>query len=273
MTEKAILVLGGTGKTGRRVVGQLRQRGEAVRPASRSGAIRFDWDDESSWAPAVEGTRAVYLVEVESAIASMRSFSELAAAKGVQRLVLLSARAEESAEKRLEKEQAVSDARTQWTILRPTWYFQNFSETPMIRDPLLAGELALPAGDGLEPFIDADDIAAVAVAALTETGHNGQTYDLSGPESLSFGEAVAQIAQATGRELRYTAISGEEFVANPGKYSTVPGEAEMFAQELGFIAAGQTSHLSDGVQRALGREPRTFADFAKQAAASGVWDR
>ena len=208
---KPTLVLGGTGKTGRRVVERLRARGLPVRMGSRSGEPPFDWEDRATWAPALQGVGSVYIsyypdIAVPGAVETVGSFAELAVASGVPRLVLLSGRGEREAEL---AEQAVHDSGADLTILRSTWFNQNFSESYFL-DYLLEGEVALPAGDTGEPFVDADDIADVAVAALTDDRHIGQLYELTGPRLLSFAEAVAEIADATGREIRYAPISLED---------------------------------------------------------------
>src|SRR5215210_5268087 len=197
---KATLVLGGTGKTGRRVVERLAARGLPTRVGSRSGEPPFDWEDEATWVPALRDVESVYIsyypdLAVPGAAATVHSFTELAVESGVRRLVLLSGRGEEEAQV---SEQTVRDSGADWTILRSSWFSQNFSEDYML-EPVLGGEVALPAGNMPEPFVDADDIADVAVAALTEDGHGGRLYELTGPRLLTFAEAVGEIAQAAGR--------------------------------------------------------------------------
>jgi uncharacterized protein YbjT (DUF2867 family) len=192
----AVLVLGGTGKTGRRIVERLAARGIPTRVGARSGEPPFDWDDRDTWAPALQGVGSVYVSHYLDALPGaaevMGSFAELAVANGIPRLVHLSGRGETEAEL---AEQAVRDSGAEVTTLRSTWFSQNFSETYFL-DGLLAGVLALPTGNTPEPFVDADDIADVAVAALTEDGHAGETYELTGPRLLTFTDAVEQIAQA-----------------------------------------------------------------------------
>ena len=168
------LVLAATGKTGRRVADRLEAQGRPVRRGSRSAAIPFDWDDATTWAPALEGVEAAYVVyipdlAVPAAPPAIRAFTELALEAGVRRLVLLSGRGEEEAQR---CERIVQESGLDWTIVRASWFAQNFSEGAF-HDLVLAGEVALPAGDVQEPFIDVDDIADVVVAALTEYGHVG----------------------------------------------------------------------------------------------------
>src|SRR5215212_879478 len=193
---KATLILGGTSKTGRRVVERLAARGLPVRVGSRSGEPPFDWEDEATWVPALRDVESVYVsynpdLAVPGAVAVVRSFAKLAARSGVQRLVLLSGRGEPEAE---HAERVVQEAGVQWTILRSTWFMQNFSEDYML-EHVLSGEIRLPAGDVPTPFLDADDIADAAVAALTEEGHAGQLYELTGPRSLTFAEAAAEVVE------------------------------------------------------------------------------
>ena len=271
---KTTLVLGGTGKTGRRVVERLSVRGLLpVRVGSRFGKTPFDWEDAATWGPMLRNVESVYAsyypdLAVPGAAATVRSFTDLAVESGVRQLVLLSGRGEEEAQV---SEQTVRDSGADWTILRSSWFSQNFSEDYMLH-PVLSGEVALPAGDGPEPFIDADDIADVAVAALTEDGHGGQLYELAGPRLLTFAEAVDEIAQAAGREVRYVPVSVEQYASMLAEHE-VPAE---FVRLLTFLFSevldGRNAYLTDGVQRALGREPRDFADYARDAAATGVWD-
>jgi uncharacterized protein YbjT (DUF2867 family) len=196
----------------------------------------------------------------------------VATRSGVRRLVLLSGRGEPEAERAELAVQEVSDeAGAEWTILRSTWFMQNFSEDYML-EHVLSGEIRLPAGDVPTPFLDAEDIADVAVAALTDEGHVGQLYELTGPRSLTFAEAAAEIAEATGREVRYVPVSLEEHAAEAAEHG-VPGEViELLTYLFSEVVDGRNAHTTDGVRRALGREPKDFRDYARDAAASGVWN-
>ena len=160
MSEDTTLVLGGTGKTGRRVAERLTALGVPVRIGSRSGEPPFDWAKPETWAPALRAVRSVYIsyypdLAVPGAVDVVGSFANLAVKEGVPRLVLLAGRGEAEAER---AEQAVRDSGADLTIVRATWFMQNFSEDYMI-EHILAGAIALPAGDTSEPFVDADDIA------------------------------------------------------------------------------------------------------------------
>jgi uncharacterized protein YbjT (DUF2867 family) len=248
-----VLVLGATGKTGRRVTELL---GPAARPASRSSATKFDWSLPSTWEPAVAGTTAAYVVPPENP-AALADFVPVAVKAGVTRLVLLSMR---GAPEDDPFEAAIKNSGAEWTILRPTWFMQNFDED-MFAEPVRHGELAVPAGQGVHPFIDVRDIAEVAVAALTQPGHAGQTYDLSGPESLSFAEMLARIVAVTGSPVLYTDVAPDDFAASLRGLGYPEEIAELVTTLLVRIRTGAEAHLSDGMQRVLGREPRTFADY------------
>jgi uncharacterized protein YbjT (DUF2867 family) len=278
MTKQAqprpTLVTGGTGKTGPRVAERLAARGVPIRIGSRSGSPPFDWSDWETWSAALHGAESVYVsyypdLAVPGAMAAVRSFSDLAVLSGVRRLVLVSGRGEEEEAQRAEK--VVQEAGVEWTIVRCAWFSQNFSEKYLL-EPLLSGEVVLPAGDVREPFVDADDIADVAVAALTEDGHAGEVYELTGPRILTFADAVAEIGEATGREIRYVQVSVEEYASALNKEGVPAEVVSLLAYVFSEVLDGRNAHLSDGVQRALGREPRDFADYARDAAATGAWN-
>jgi len=244
-----------------------------VRLGSRSGTPPFDWEEETTWAPALEGIDQVYVsyypdLAVPGAVEVVGSFARLAVKNGVPRLVLLAGRGEAEGE---HAEQAVRDSGADLTIVRSTWFMQNFSEDYMI-EHVLSGEIALPAGDTPEPFVDADDIADVAVAALTDDRHVGQLYELTGPRLLTFSDAADELSKATGHSIRYVPVSLEEHATLAGEQG-VPGDViELLTYLFSEVLDGRNAHVADGVQRALGREPRDFRDFARDAAAAGAWD-
>jgi uncharacterized protein YbjT (DUF2867 family) len=266
------LVLGGTGKTGRRVAERLRKRGLPTRVGSRSGEVPFDWEDHTTWAPALGDVGSVYVsyypdLAVPVAVAAVRAFADTVAEAGVRRLVLLSGRGEEEAQR---AERAVQEVGAEWTVVRCAWFSQNFSESYLL-EPILGGEVALPAGEVAEPFVDAGDIADVAVAALTEDGHAGQLYELTGPALLTFEEAVGEIASSMGREIRYVHISVEEYASVLAEQDVPDEFVALLTYLFTEVLDGRNAHTASGVRRALGREPRGFAEYARDAAATGVW--
>ncbi|MFF2373529.1 NmrA family transcriptional regulator [Streptomyces xiamenensis] len=270
------LITGGTGKTGRRIAARLTERGITVRLGSRAGRPPFDWHDRTTWEPALADVSAVYLayapdVSAPGAAGTLDAFARLAVARGARRLVLLSGRGMPSA---VPAEDAVRGAGAEsWTVLRASWFAQNFSEDFLL-DGVRQGEFILPAAEGVtEPFVDADDIADVAVEALTGPlpAHAGATYELSSPRLLTFEEAAGELSAAAGREIRYRR-------ADPRSYRTLlteaglpPAEAEFTAGLFTDVLDGRNARVTDGVRAALGRAPRDFTDYLKEAAATGVW--
>jgi uncharacterized protein YbjT (DUF2867 family) len=222
------LVLGGTGKTGRRTTRRLVEAGLTARPGARTPAapapgtspVRFDWDDRSSWGPALDGVEGAYLVPPAFRTDHAPLLGELAgqaADLGVSRLVLLSARGvDQGPDNPLRAaEQAVRAAagdRAAVTVLRPSWFMQNFTEA-FFAPGVAEGQLVSPTGDGAEPFIDAEDIAAVAVAALTEAGHGGRDYDLSGPAALTMAEAAEVLSSRLGHRVEHVDPPLEQWTA------------------------------------------------------------
>ena len=265
------VIVGGTGKTGRRVAARLGALGVPVRAVSRASEVSFDWEQEHTWAPALRGAQAMYLtfhpdLAFPGASERVRKLSTLAVESGVEHIVLLSGRGEPQV---WPSERAVRESGASFTILRCAWFNQNFSEGHLL-GPVLDGELTLPGPDVREPFIDTDDIADVAVAALTEPRHAGQIYDLTGPALLSFSEALNEIAKVTGRSLRYTPVSSEAYAESLAPH--LPAEQVTFLVELfGLLLDGHNALLSDGVERALGRKPRAFSDYVRDAAHAGAW--
>jgi uncharacterized protein YbjT (DUF2867 family) len=267
------LILGGTGKTGRRVAQRLTRSGRPVRIGSRTGKLPFNWEDQATWAPVLHGVEAAYVsyypdLAAPGAADAIQPLTALAVASGVRRLVLLSGRGEERSRR---SERIVQDAGIDWTILRCSWFDQNFSEDYLL-EPVLSGEVALPAGTMREPFVDADDIADVAAAALTEDGHAGRIYELTGPRLLTFEDAVAEIARASGRAVRYVPVSIEEYTATLAAYGLPPHLVSLLTYLFAEVLDGRNACLTDGVQRALGRAPRDFAAYARDAAAAGAWN-
>jgi uncharacterized protein YbjT (DUF2867 family) len=271
MQTQRTLVLGATGKTGRRIIDRLRARDLPVRVGSRAADPPFDWEDRVTWAPALRGATSAYVsfypdLAVPGAPETIGAFAEQAVAGGTRRLVLVSGRGEKEAQR---AEQALQSSGAEWTVVRCSWFMQNFNES-YFAEPVAGGELALPAGNLADPFVDADDIADVAVAALTEEGHAGQVYELTGPRALTFSQAVEEIGQASGRKVRYVPIPMEAFTSALAEQH-VPPDVVGLLRYLFSEVLGRNEHVSDGVQRALGRQPRDFTDYARDAAATGVW--
>ncbi|WP_067535786.1 NAD(P)H-binding protein [Nocardia crassostreae] len=273
MAAQTILVTAGTGKVGRRVADGLTAKGFPVRIGSRSADIPFDWEDRGTWGAVLEGVRAAFVMYTPDigdprAGETIRAFSELAVASGVERLVLLSARGEDQAGP---AEDAVRASGAKWTVLQAAWFNQNFDEG-VFTEMILGGALAFPAGQVLEPFVDSGDLADVAVAALTEDGHAGKNYDLTGPRLLTFGDAVAAIGGALGREIQYIPVTGAEFGAVlTAEFGMPDAEVAAMLDIFATLLDGRNATVTDTLATLLGRAPVDFADYVRDAVAAGAW--
>ncbi|MQY33700.1 NAD(P)H azoreductase [Streptomyces sp. RB17] len=272
MSTTPILVIGATGSAGRRVAAHLRKLGAPVRAASRRGAVPFDWHDRGTWEPVLRGAGRMFLMAPDG-IPVDPDFVALAADLGVGHVVLLSSRAIEAMgdQRLLDAEDIVKKSGTAWTILRVDWFDQNFDEGPF-RASVLAGELAVPVGDCRQGFVDLDDVGEVAARVLTETGHAGRSYELTGPQALSFHEACAVIEEVSGRPVRFH--GGED--AYRAAQAALGRPAEAIERDVAAFAAlralGDTEPL-DTVPRLIGRPARSLREYAAAAAAGGCWRR
>jgi uncharacterized protein YbjT (DUF2867 family) len=276
------LVLGGTGKTGNRLTRLLVAAGATARPGSRTPAppttgvqpVRFDWYDDSTWAAALDGVTGVYLVPPALRMDHpplLGRLAEQALAAGAQRLVLLSARGVDAGPDNplIAAERAVTSvAGDRLTVVRPTWFMQNFTES-FFADGVAAGTLVAPTGDGAEPFVDVEDIAAVAAAALLDDGHGGRTYELSGPTALTFAEAAALLSARAGHEVRHVDLPVADWVAGSEANGLPPEYAGMLGALFGVIRDGHDARLSSGVQDALGRPATSLEDWAEREVQPG----
>jgi uncharacterized protein YbjT (DUF2867 family) len=272
--EKNItLVLGGTGKTGRRIAERLKQKGKVVRIGSRSAVPAFDWNNEKTWQAAIDGVSNIYIsytpdLAMPGAGDAISALVQQAKNAGARRLILLSGRGEDEAQA---CEAIVQNSGLDWTIVRASWFNQNFSEGAFI-DMVSNGAITLPAGDTLEPFVDADDIADVAVAALTEDGHAGQVYEVTGPRLMTFADIAKALSQATGREINYTNVPHDDFIEGIRQSGAPQDVVWMLDYLFATVLDGRNAHVAYGVVKAIGRPAKDFADYARDAAASGCWE-
>ena len=271
MSSKAtILIVGGTGKTGRRLATCLDALGHNVRIGSRSAELPFVWEDETSWGPALEGVDGLYIAHHDvtdpDAGGQIGRLSQLALTRGVRRQVLLSGRVNEDFYTFVEGGMRAGGA--DWTILRPAWFMQNFSEM-FFFDAVLEGVITLPVGDATEPFIDVEDIAEVATRAFFDDRHIGQTYELTGPRLIGFAEAADELTKAIGRKIVFNPITQDSFRESI-RSSGLP---EHYAETYSGIADGKLAYITDDVERILGRKPIDFSEYARRTAATGVWNR
>lgn len=266
--DATILIVDGTGKTGRRLSDRLAALGCQVRIASPSADQRFVWEEEATWRSALEGIDGLYIAHYDitrpDAGDQIGQFSRLALASGVRRQILLSGRADDAFMSHVERGMRANGA--DWTILRPSWFMQNFSEM-FFYDAVMEGTIALPVGDATEPFIDVEDVAAVAAEALSDNRHIGQTYELTGSQLLGFAEAAEILTKALGREITYSPITLDAFQASVRAH----GLPEEYGYVYSGIADGKLAYVTDDVERILGRPPISFADYAERTAETGVW--
>ena len=269
------LVIGGTGKTGRKVVSKLKNKGLSVRAASRHSSPSFQWDDPSNWREVLEGIDRMYVVfypdlAVPGAYESIEKLIETAKAAGVQKVVLLSGKGEKEAER---CETLVANSGLDYTLVRASWFNQNFSES-FFAEPVMSGVVALPMPEAKIPFVETDDISDVVTAALTDDHHNGQTYEVTGPRTLTFEEAVGEISKATGKPISFHSISLDEYTEGMKQAGLSADYIWLFGYLFKEVLGNPKNQVvSHDVDKVLGRPARDFSHFAKQAADSGAWEQ
>ncbi len=274
MNNSPILIVGKNAKTGWRVDRLLQAQGIPTRAVSRSTTPAFDWEDQGTWRAALEGTRSAYItfhpdLAIPTAEQTIKDFVALAAELGLEHLVLLSGRGEDGARR---AEIALEQGGLDWNIVRANWFMQNFSENFMI-EGILGGELALPAGDIREPFVDVDDIAEVAVATLTRPELRNRVFTVSGPHAMTFAECVAAISAATGYPVEYRQIPVDQFIDGL-RAQGLPDPLLWLMRELFTVVFdGRNSEPTSGVEEALGRPATGFDEYIRKVMASGAWDR
>jgi len=273
--ENKYLVIGGTGKTGRKVVSNLKEQGLNVQIGSRSATPPFQWEDPSNWSRVLEDIDRMYIVfypdlAVPGAYEAIDRLTEVAKTAGVKKAVLLSGKGEKEAER---CEQLIANSRLDYTLVRASWFNQNFSESFFV-DPVKSGYVALPMPDAKIPFVDTGDIADVVTAALTDDKHNGQTYEVTGPRKLTFGEVVQEISDATGRTISYQPITLEEYTEGMKK-AGLPADYIWLFEYLFKEVLGNPKNqvVSSDVERVLGRKAKDFSEFAAETAETGVWEQ
>ena len=269
-----ILVTCGTGKTGRRVVDRLKTRDITARIGSRAGEPPFDWENPETWAGVLDGMDTVYInyhpdLAIPGARKAIEGFTSQAVKSGIQKMVLLSGKGEKEAEL---CEQVVMNAGTDWTIVRASWFNQNFSESFFL-DPILAGHVALPRGEALVPYVYADDIADVVVESLLDDKHVGKTYELTGPRQLTFKQVTEEISNATGRDIVFNSITLEEYKKMLREYQ-LPEDYIWLINYLftEVLLLSSNSAVTNDIQKVLGRKAKDFAEYARETASTGIWN-
>ena len=272
--QSNILVIGGTGKTGRQVVERLKQQNQQVRIGSRSNNPAFDWNDPATWPEALAGIDQVYVVyypdlAVPGAYEAISGLTDAMTVAGVKKVVLLSGKGEKEAER---CETVVANSGLDYTLVRASWFNQNFSESFFL-DPILAGHVALPMPEAKIPFVDTGDIADVVVEALLDDVHNGKTYEITGPRKLSFQEAVHEIAQASGRTIHYQTVSLEAYDAMLQSAGLPPDYLWLINYLFREVIGNPENHtISHDVEKVLGRKATDFSAYVQKTARTGVWN-
>jgi len=269
-----ILVIGGTGKTGRKVAERLTKLDQIVRIGSRSGSPAFNWEDSSTWSAALKGMDKIYItfqpdLAVPGALEAIEGLTKEAKKSGIKKLVLLSGKGEREAEL---CEQVVINSGIDYTIVRASWFNQNFSESFFL-DPIMSGHVALPQANVKVPYVDTDDIADVVVAALLNEQHNGQLYELTGPRQLTFEEVISEISIATGRDIVFTPISLSAYTKMLEQFG-VPADYVWLINYLftEVLDNEQNSEITNDIEKVLGRKPKDFSEYVQEVAAAGVWN-
>ncbi len=273
MEERKILVTGGKGKTGRKVAERLIKLGKTIRIGSRSEQPSFDWENPETWAGAVDGMDTVYItfqpdLAVPGALKTIEEFTSQAVKSGIQKMVLLSGRGEKEAEL---CEQAVMNSGADWTIVRASWFNQNFSESFFL-DPILAGYVALPKADALVPYVDTDDIADVVVETLLDEKHNSQIYELTGPRQLTFKQVTEEISKVTGRDIKFDSITMDEYTKMLKEYKVPEDYIWLINYLFTEVLVEKNSVVTFDIENVLGRKSKNFAEYARETAATGIWN-
>jgi uncharacterized protein YbjT (DUF2867 family) len=272
--QSNILVIGGTGKTGRKVVEGLRNQNQNVRIGGRSSTPSFDWHDSSNWSEVMQGIDKMYIVyypdlAVPGAYDAIQELVKVAKEAGVQKAVLLSGKGEVEAER---CEQVVVNSGLEYTLVRASWFSQNFSESFLL-EPILARYVALPMPNAKIPFVDTGDIAEVVVEALLDDTHNGKTYEITGPRALSFKEVVEEISKGIEQNIQYQAVSLEEYNAMM-KAAGVPDDYIWLFDYLfrEVLSLEKNQVVSNDVEKVLGRKATDFNEYVKNTVETGVWE-
>ena len=272
MKTKAIGIIGAPGKTGARVMKKLSEQGLSPRPLSRSSSIQFDWDDKSGWPNALDGLDQLYVsyfpdLAVPRATSDICQLVELAKEQNIKKIVLLSGRGEDGAQR---AEQILQNSNIEWNIIRASWFMQNFSESFML-EGIQAGELVLPTPKSKEPFIDVEDIADIAVEVLKREDLNNQLFEVTGPELLSFRECIAAINDLVLEHRGFNTVDLAGYLKQAASNGLEPDFAWLINELFSNVLDGRNAYTTDTVERILGRPARCFRDYLNVTVRSGVW--
>ncbi len=273
--QNNVLVIGATGKTGRKVVEGLKEQNQNVRLGTRRNDPAFDWDNPSTWSDALEGMDKVYIVyypdlAVPGAVEAIQLLMTKAKEAGVKKAVLLSGKGEKEAER---CEQVVANSGLDYTLVRASWFNQNFSEGAFL-EPILAGHVALPMPNAKIPFVDTSDIAEVVVKVLLDDTHNGKTYQITGPRTLTFEEALKEIVTGTGKKIHYQAVSLETYnsiMKSAGLPSDYIWLFDYLFREV--LSNEKNQEVTSDVEKVLGRKATDFKEYVQKTLRTDVWNQ
>lgn len=274
MNIENILVIGGTGKTGRRVVEQLKKKGIEPKIGSRNASPSFDWDDKDTWVNTLNGIEKMYVtyypdLAVPGAKEKIESLTYLAKELGIKKMVLLSGKGEIEAEA---CENIVINSGMDYSIVRASWFNQNWSESFFL-DPIISGEVALPMSDVLIPFVDANDIAEVAAKVLLDDAYNGEIIEVTGPDLITFKDVVNFISRTSKRDLNFHDITLEQYIDGMKKMETPNDVVWLIEYLFSHVLTNPKNQLVvNDVERVLGRKAKSFLEYAQETAKTGVWN-
>ncbi|MFF0739133.1 NmrA family NAD(P)-binding protein [Streptomyces sp. NPDC004111] len=272
-----ILVLGASGNTGSAVAESLRETGLPIRTTSTKDAggsagtdhVRFDWSDRDTYATAVAGVDRLYLIApvgVADPVPPIEAFLDEARRAGVRRTVFLSSSAVRTGDPGLGQVAAlVESVMPEWAVLRPSWFMQNFvGRHPLAEAIRTSGEFVTAAGEGKQAFVDARDIGATAAALLADdTAHNSEFF-VTGPDSISYDDAAALLAEATGKPVRHVSVSVGQRVRQYVEAGYSPDFSASLAGLDDLIRTGQNDFVADTVKQFTGRSPRSLREFLSE---------
>lgn len=273
MENNKFLVLGGTGKTGRRVVQRLEALGHEVRVASRASEPSFDWSKPQEWEAVLEGMDKAYVayypdLAVPGSKEAITQLVKIAERTGLKKMVILSGRGEPEAQ---ECELIALNSSINTVVVRVDWFMQNFSEYFFL-DPIKAGVLAAPQAETKIPFIDLDDVADVALKALVEDRFANEVLELTGPDLINFEEVVEEISDATGRDIQYIPVSIEEYTQMLRDHQVPEDFVWLITYLFTNVLDGRNASTTNNIEKILGRPAKSFSTFAREIAAMGIWD-
>jgi uncharacterized protein YbjT (DUF2867 family) len=272
MKATNIGVIGATGKTGYRVSQRLKEMGIAVRDLARNTSPGFDWTERSNWAEALKGLDSLYVtyhpdLAVPQAQADIEHLLSVAQSQHIEHIVLLSGRGEDGARA---AEVLLEESGVAWNVVRASWFMQNFSESFML-DGVLERNLVLPQPKASEPFIDVDDIADVAVAALIDPSLRNQLFEITGSEILSFDECMEVISEEIGEHVELTVVPLDAYL-EAGKAAGMTDDMAWLIQELfSQVLDGRNEYTTSTIEQVLGKPARTFRNYVKSVAKTSVW--